>query len=179
MHKAIFSKFGTLVESYQMTGAANVLEIGAHIKKGLLSLPVFSNSNKVGLNLKPFKSSKTITMVKGNSNDMSMFKDNEFDVVLSNATLEHDKYFWKSIAEMRRILAVGGLMIIGVPGYDGTNTADKSVPTYMIHDFPGDYYRYSKQSCKEIFFDGFKHINQTVFLHPPRIVTAGILNEHT
>ncbi len=49
-----------------------------------------------------------------NANDMSMFSGGSFDLVMSNAMLEHNPYFWKSIFEMNRVLASGGLLIIGV-----------------------------------------------------------------
>jgi hypothetical protein len=31
--------------------------------------------------------------------------------------LEHDKYFWKTVTEIRRVTRRGGVIVIGVPGY--------------------------------------------------------------
>jgi len=174
MHPEIFKKFEDLISIYKPEIMENVLEIGADLNFSLLTSKVFKGVfNRVGLNLKPIQSNSTIQMVCGDSNDMDMYEEGSFDVVLSNATLEHDKYFWKSISEMRRVLSIGGLMVIGVPGYVGAESGN-STPTYMVHDLPGDYYRYSVQSCKEVFFEEFSNIDQTIMLHPPRIITSGI-----
>ena len=48
---------------------------------------------------------------------MSIFNDESFDAVACNAVLEHDKFFWKTITEVKRILKPGGLFYVGVPGY--------------------------------------------------------------
>ena len=46
-----------------------------------------------------------------------MFDDESFVLVMSNAVLEHDKHFWLTLAEMKRVTRPGGLMVIGVPGF--------------------------------------------------------------
>lgn len=111
----------------------------------------------------------------GNANDMSMFSDGSFDLVMSNAMLEHNPYFWKSIFEMHRVLAPGGLLIIGVPGFaQMPNDRGNSTKTFKIHDYPEDYYRFSPEAMKKVFFEGFEDIKSDVLLDPPRIVTNGI-----
>jgi hypothetical protein len=50
---------------------------------------------------------------------MSRFADGEFAAVLSNATLEQDPYFWKTVGEIHRVTSSGGFIAIGVPGYAG------------------------------------------------------------
>jgi len=118
-----------------------------------------------------------------------MFENETFDCVLCNAVLEHDKFFWKSIAEMRRVLKNGGLMIIGVPTY--TNHWFHGITNFIvgrnfvfdffrnttfcfkIHDAPGDYYRYSEQTVKEVFFDEFINVRTYTRLCPPRIIGCG------
>jgi SAM-dependent methyltransferase len=37
---------------------------------------------------------------------------------MSCSAMEHDAYFWKTAAEIRRVLKKGGLFIVGVPIYD-------------------------------------------------------------
>ncbi len=48
---------------------------------------------------------------------MECFCDARFDVVLCNAVIEHDRYFWKTIEEIKRVAKPGGLVVIGAPGY--------------------------------------------------------------
>ena len=76
-----------------------------------------------------------IVAVTGNANRMDAFEDEMFDLVLSNATLEHDKHFWLSVAEMHRVLRPGGLLVIGVPGFikDPDRDQGRSTLTYRVH----------------------------------------------
>ena len=176
MTDEIYFTFEKVLSLHINLNIERVLEVGATDVGCLLESSVFSESSlRVGLNQTSYPSNDICTRVNGNSNDMSMFNSGSFDVVLSNATLEHDKFFWKSIGEMRRVLAVGGFMAIGVPGYIGKNLPFKIVPTYNVHGerLYGDYYRYSEQACREVFFDGFSRISQTVVSCPPIIITSG------
>jgi SAM-dependent methyltransferase len=119
-------------------------------------------------------SARGITAVQGNANDMGMFEDESFDLVISNATLEHDKHFWLSVGEMHRVLAPGGLLIIGTPGYVENPERDrgKATDTYRVH-FRFDYYRFSSQAFREVFFAGMEDVAVQSILHPPRIIGLG------
>ena len=60
------------------------------------------------------------------------FADGEFDNVVCLEMLEHDASPFESIREMRRVLKVGGSLVIAVPSYG-----------FPRHDFPSDYWRFS------------------------------------
>jgi len=143
-------------------------------------------SEKIGLNLIGPEEFADFKIIKGNSNDMSMFKDKYFNCVVCNATLEHDKYFWKSIYEMKRVLKKKGLLILGTPSYTilknfknrlfrtlTFNRLKLGTLTHKIHNTPGDYYRFSEQTFKEVFFEGFKSISIKIIMIPPRAIGYG------
>jgi len=188
MHEKIYSYFETILSNHPITG--NVLEIGAVPTRDslLFSHTLQSAALKIGINLDGGQSmtalSENLTrtdvkILTANANDMPFFKTGTFQVVLSNATLEHDKYFWKTTGEMKRVLAVDGLMIIGVPGYVRDIICEDSpiaTFTHRVHDWPGDFYRFSEQACREFFFEGFEVIDQKVLIikKTPKIITSGI-----
>lgn len=154
---------------------ARALEVGGHTgPKSLLRAPELAEAERYCLNLEPKASVDGITAVRGNANDMGMFADGMFDVVLSNAMLEHDKYFWLSLAEMRRVLAPGGLLVIGTPGYvrDPERDEGKSTATYRMH-YTVDYYRFSDQVFRDVFFEGLEDVTVAAILRPPRIIGHG------
>jgi SAM-dependent methyltransferase len=105
-----------------------VLEIGAvPTSHSLLNLKAVSSaSERIGINLDSGASYKLgkltlqndYRIIKANANNMTCFQDNMFDTVLCNSTLEHDKYFWKTVSEIRRVAKEGALIVIGTPGYD-------------------------------------------------------------
>jgi hypothetical protein len=59
----------------------------------LLRAPELEAVERYCLNLVAMPSRDGITVVTGSANDMRLFDEDRFDVVLSNATLEHDKQF--------------------------------------------------------------------------------------
>jgi len=56
---------------------------------------------------------------------------NQFDIVISGQTLEHDAFFWKTLKNMASCLKVGGLLCIIVPSGGA------------IHRYPIDCYRFN------------------------------------
>lgn len=151
------------------------LEVGGLTgPNSLLRFPEFADTEKVCLNLAEKPDHNGIKTVTCNANDMHVFKDGEFDLVVSNAMLEHDKFFWKSIAEMKRVLAPGGFLILGVPGYDADPKKETglSTPVFKFH-FAVDYYRFSDMCVREVFFEGLEDVKVQSILTPPRIVGSG------
>jgi ubiquinone/menaquinone biosynthesis C-methylase UbiE len=153
---------------------ARVLEVGGVAgKKSLLDSPVLAAAEQVVLNIAPIKEVDGIEFVRGNANDMP-FDDASFDLVMSISTLEHDKRFWLSVAEMRRVLRPGGLLILGVPGFvvDAERDRGRWTRTYRVH-FDFDYYRFSEQAVREVFFEDMERVGVQHLLVPPRIVGHG------
>jgi hypothetical protein len=112
--------------------------------------------------------------------------------------LEHDPEFWLTLAEMRRVAKAGALIVIGVPGFasapasrlrDHLNRLRRlpspwrraieahltGTPVLPPHEFPGDYYRFSEQACREVLMEGLKPLEIRLVLDPPRFVAAGRL----
>jgi hypothetical protein len=42
--------------------------------------------------------------------------------------------------------------------------------TFEIHDAPGDYFRFSPQAMKEVFFDQMEDIEIDSVMLPPRLI---------
>ena len=111
--------------------------------------------------------------------------------------VEHDQYFWKSIAEIKRVAKPGGLVIIGLPGYkqfriDRFKKRLEKVPgirklsnsrffnllftgtvTFKVHSAPEDYYRFSPQALKKVFFEGMENDHVRSLMQPPRLIGIG------
>jgi SAM-dependent methyltransferase len=153
---------------------ARVLEVGGVMgPKSLLDSPVVATAERVVLNMAPVREEVGVEFVLGNANDMP-FEDDSFDLVMTISTLEHDKHFWLSLAEMKRVLEPGGLLIIAVPGFvkDPERDRGRWTRTYRVH-FAFDYYRFSEQAVAEVFFDGMERVGVQALLIPPRIVGHG------
>ena len=193
MHHAVFEAFAEICRRRGAGG--RVLEVGAvPADDTLLCLPSLEGASvRVGVNREKGSRHRDFEILRIDANDLSRFADGSFDAVLSNATLEHDPYFWRSLAEMRRVTRSGGLMVIGVPGYTKSSVAPglrrvvagvpclrrlfsswlASTPTLLVHEFPGDYYRFSAQAVREVMFGGCLDVEVLELLVPPRLVGSG------
>ena len=152
------------------------LEVGGLMgADSLLRFPELAGAERYCLNLVDLPSEDGITAVTGNANDMrDVFKDDTFDLIVCSATLEHDKRFWLSVGEMKRVLSPGGLLIISVPGYvhDPERDQGRATHTYRVH-YRFDYYRFSEQAVREVFFEGMRRVRVKPVMFPPRIFGHG------
>ena len=173
MAAAVKQKIQDVVSASRLE-PARVLEVGGVLgRKSLLDHPQLAMAERVVLNLAEVGQEDGIEAVLGNANHMP-FGDESFDMVLTSATLEHDKHFWLSLVEMKRVLRPGGFLVISVPGYvkDAERDRGRWTRTYKVH-FAFDYYRFSEQAVREVFFDGMERIGVDPILVPPRIVGHG------
>ncbi|PIR53864.1 hypothetical protein COU75_03790 [Candidatus Peregrinibacteria bacterium CG10_big_fil_rev_8_21_14_0_10_42_8] len=73
--------------------------------------------------------------------NLSMIKDETYDVILCAEVLEHLHTPAMAIAEMRRVLKSGGIIILTTRFI------------FPLHDVPHDYYRYTKYGLKHLMQD--------------------------
>lgn len=93
-------------------------------------------------------------------NQPLQFADNSFDTIILSDVLEHIRKPDLLLAEIFRILAPGGKLIMNVPFY------------YWLHEEPFDYYRYTKFALKAMGEDaGFNIIKLEAIGGAPEILT--------
>jgi SAM-dependent methyltransferase len=168
VHPKVQERFHAIVRGSRVH-PRRALEVGGVTgPDSLLRWPELAAAERYCLNLVRTRTQAGITGVVGNANHMDVFEDAMFDLVVCNATLELDKFFWLSIAEMRRVLAPGGLLIIGTPGYTEMPQRDhgRATHTYRVH-YRFDYYRFSEQAFHEVFFVGMEDVAVRPILFPP------------
>jgi len=81
-----------------------------------------------------------------------------FDAVVATSFFEHDRRFWVTLVGVRQALKPGGWFFVTVP--------DQVFP---VHEYPGDYYRFTEQAIREVLFEGFEDVaiwNPVVALKP-------------
>src|SRR3990172_4050477 len=107
-----------------------VLEIGSLNVNGT-ARDVFGDANVyVGIDL---LKGKGVNIVMSSYDIKKKFKRGEFDCVICCETLEHDKFFWKTLENINYVLKKGGWLIISAPG-----------PFQLYHNLP-DYYRFYEE----------------------------------
>lgn len=194
MHKRIYDHFAGVCADLQPR--LRVLELGAVPTADSL-LHLFGDADfRVGVNLSGPYECDGFQILKGNANHLDDFPDASFDIVLSNAMIEHDRYFWLTAAEARRVLKPGGHLVIGSPGivetgFDRFRTRWKAkhprlrrwlvqfslfdllltaTPTFQVHAAPGDFYRLSDSAFREVLFQDLNVVSLDHVLWTPRII---------
>lgn len=116
MHEHIYATFESILEERDISG--RVLELGVAGKQELLldseAPPAKSERIGIGLEDNPDIEYEYRQM---NANDMTGFDEDSAGCILCNAMIEHDKHFWKTLAEISRVGRPGCLVVIGAPGF--------------------------------------------------------------
>lgn len=200
MHQLIFGIFDEICRTH-VAPRSRVLEIGAtSAADTLLNLPSLNDATlRVGVNLELVSPSGVSRFVQVAPDGLAAFSDATFDAVLCNSVLEHDPAFWRTVTGIRRVARNGALIVIGVPGYAAGRPTpalrlarhvarlpgagplldlvapgwQASTPTLVIHNYPGDYYRFSEQAMREVLLEGCEQIETRTVLIPPRIIGFG------
>jgi SAM-dependent methyltransferase len=202
MHPRQYAEIERVCSERRAGGA--VLEIGAvPSDDSLLCMSCLAGATeKIGVSLHRPCRYRDFDILQVNSNAMDCFPDQRFDTILCNSTLEHDPFFWKTLAEIRRVARPGALVVIGVPGYAEVPAAWKrilripgrlpvigplvrrrmdavlaSTPTLAPHYFPGDYYRFGRQAVEQVLCAGMRAVEIRTLMKPPRFIGSGIMPE--
>jgi SAM-dependent methyltransferase len=196
MHPVIFAAFNAICLD-KIAPGARVLEIGAMpTQDTLLRLPALPEASlRVGTNREAMGPADGVNLVQVGDASLACFADASFDAVLCNSALEHDPAFWRTLTEIDRVARPGALIVIGVPGYTDmppprllrwtrwapiARWLDRiepswlaTTPTLVVHNYPGDYYRFSPQAMREVLMAGCTDIHVDTVLRPPRIIGSG------
>lgn len=185
MHPKVHAHFQDVAHRYDVRGP--FLEVGAGAgANAVLAGEHFRSGMRHALNaFHDMKQEDGIVFHKGNANDMrGIFDDEAFGTVVSNATLEHDQFFWRSLSEMKRVLRPGGFLIIGVPGYVPrteinatiSGVAEETGPgtvVFDVHGGPFDYWRFGRDAVEQVFFADMELKELKTILFPPRLIGVG------
>jgi SAM-dependent methyltransferase len=83
----------------------------------------------------------------GDLMQMPQVPDGRYDAVVSHQVLEHLPRPWEALAEFRRVLRSGGVLVISVPHLS------------RRHELPHDYFRFTQEGLASLLHDaGFERI---------------------
>lgn len=77
---------------------------------------------------------------------------NSTDLILCTEVLEHDRFFWKTVAQMWDVLTPGGHAIVTARAFTSTNieVEKPNAECYPMH-CPPDYWRFTKDGLHWLF----------------------------
>lgn len=204
MNPAMYRRYRELLHLFPPQGE-RILEIGATAKLAESLLALAPQRYRVGVNIRVQSGSPNWQpMLMANANRLP-FLDNSFDAVVCNAVLEHDRRFWETIREVRRVLRTGGLFYVGVPAYARRHTKIARVSKVMyskycrhrmvilrtfgcsralgrliatptyLYHSAPDYYRYSIDGFIDVLLEGFEPLSVEYVHRPVRLLGVGRL----
>lgn len=117
-----------------------VLEIGSLNINGTARDSFGDSEEYIGIDL---LKGKDVDIVMASYDIKKKFKKGSFDCVICCETLEHDRYFWKTLGNIHWVLKKGGYFILSVPG-----------PKQKYHN-PPDFYRFYEDAVA-VWLDGYE-----------------------
>ena len=150
-----------ITEFYEAKGSfESFLDVGSRNINGTVKEAIL-RSNKtlpkkiIGVDMIP---GDNVDFVLNGHNLTDKFEKESFDLITCCETFEHDNKFWLTLEQMKKILKLGGYLLITVPGL-----------YFIEHNYPSDYYRFTKSVLEEVFFEGMTDVYVEEFkdIHDP------------
>jgi len=139
-------------ESVRANKGANVLEVGARARSGVVRRQMFGdNVNYSGFDIVAGENVDVI----GDAHELSRyFPSTRFDFCFSVSVFEHLMWPWKVVLELNAVMKVGGRAFM------------QSHPSWPKHEMPWDFFRYWDSGWRALFCEatGFRVLD-TVEAH--------------
>lgn len=196
------ARYLDLLRSYPPPGS-QVLEIGPSQEPRDALLSALPGHQRLGLSRAQPAFPPSYPVLVGDGNDMRGVADATVDLVLCNAVLEHDRYFWKTLAEIRRVLRPDGLVYVGVPAYARARSPKARIANALYRRWrhhpsplprclgrwdrlgaldatatltyhsPPDYYRFSEDAVRHVLLDRLEVVHVEYVHRPVRLLAIG------
>jgi SAM-dependent methyltransferase len=126
MHSSAMRIGKKFLDNYFLSGMNSVLEVGSFDVNGSLKSVKPEGSTWIGMDI---EEGPGVDVVFSPGSDFP-FPDEHFDVVVATSVFEHDPAFWKTLAEMARVVKKSGFLYICAPSNG------------MVHRYPLDCFRF-------------------------------------
>ena len=131
MHTTAYNNAKKFFDNYiKDAKGKRILDVGSYDVNGSLK-PIFKEGEYIGLDQAPGPNVDVVS----SSHKIEM-EDNSFDIIVTSSCFEHDPMFWLTFLEMVRLVKPGGYIYNCVPSQG------------HYHGFPGDCWRFYKDSAK-------------------------------
>lgn len=117
-----------------------IIEVGSYDVNGSMRpiIQLLDPSEYIGVDI---VEGPGVDVICQGENLVERFGLNSFDFIICTCVLEHTKEWKIVVSQLKKICKQGGIILIIVPSL------------WPFHEFPGDYWRYSKEDINNIFSD--------------------------
>lgn len=182
----VVQEFCTLAQTHGASGP--FLDIGVGLPdESILLEDQFKGEDRHAIGPHPSAEVGGVVYSRGNPNDMrDLYQDGQFATVFWNGALAQDKFFWRSLEEVKRVLAPEGILFVSAPTFAKTarfgvkvvgakgNEIPNATVTARAQEALADYLRFSPKAIRDVIFDGFDVKEVRIAFVVPRVFGAGV-----
>lgn len=141
MHPSVMTWVADVVASHGLN-AGNVIEIGSYDVNGTVR-PLFDRAELYwGTDIREGPGVDEVLDIEDTVNVIT-FDQPKWDTVVSTEMLEHTPHPWVAVWHMGLLLRPGGHLVLTTRG-----------PGFGIHDFPGDFFRFTAPAMRLLVEEG-------------------------
>lgn len=122
----------------------HVLELGALNVNGS-ARSVIEAREYIGLDMRPGDGVDVVAPASSLSHRPEWV--DHFDCIVATSFFEHDVCFWETLDGIWRVIKEGGWFVLTVPTIE-----------FPYHAEPRDYWRFTEDSLREMFFDCYSNV---------------------
>jgi SAM-dependent methyltransferase len=126
MHSSAFRVGSKFLANYWHEGMDTILEIGSYDVNGSLRASQPQASTWIGVDIEVGPGVDQVVEI----GKPLPFPDSSFDIIIATSVFEHDPSFWKTLADMARLIKKSGHIYVSAPSNG------------MVHRFPLDCFRF-------------------------------------
>ncbi len=133
-------KWGIKNLTEQDVQGKRILEVGSYDVNGSLryGTELLKPAEYIGVDI---EKGPGVDIICSSDDMVQKFGENSFDVVLSTCLLEHVRHWKNAVTNMKKVCKPNGIILMIVPSQ------------WPFHEFPYDFWRYTKEDIKNIFSD--------------------------
>lgn len=187
MRAKVIEEYATLMRIHEAQGPILEIPHGARRQAALTLAPPFAGQERHVVSRGEGGEVDGVQFHKGEPNDLApLFDDQCFSTVIWDRALDQDARFWMTLAEIKRVLLPGGVLMVCTRGFAKANKFGVKATSAKGSDLPfmtatgavgvgaPDFWRLSPQAMRNVILGDFDVREVRMSFMVPHVFGVGV-----